>query len=237
MAVGMKVDQRSNYLFVAGGISGMGTIYNASSGVEIAAYEFAPAGATIINDVVVTREAAYFTDSFRPVLGRVALGRRGNPGQAELVPLPANFGTDGSCTFGLPPRANGITATPNGKHLIVVHMSEGRLYLINTRTLSAIPINITGGDFAGGGAACGGDGLLLDGKTLYVVQAPLDRIAVIDMSSDYRSGAISHYITEPFASNPATKFPTTIAEFGNALYAVTYGDIPPTPDYVVRLDK
>jgi hypothetical protein len=51
------------------------------------------------------------------------------------------------------------------------------------------------------------------------------------------SGAIVRYITEPFASTPATKVPTTIAEFGNSLYAVTAGFAPPAPDFVVRLQK
>lgn len=237
MAVGMKFDPRSNALFVAGGTSGGATVYNATSGAEIAFYQLVPAGVTIINDVTVTREAAYFTDSFRPFLGRVKLGPQGDPEQGDMVPLPANFGIAGNCTFGLPPRANGITATPDGKHLIIVHMSEGQLYLVDTTTFMTIPILVTGGDFAGGGPVCGGDGLLLDGKTLYVVQAPLNRVAVIELESDYLSGVVTRYITEPFASNPATKFPTTIAEFGNALYAVTYGDVPPTPDFVVRLSK
>jgi hypothetical protein len=31
--------------------------------------------------------------------------------------------------------------------------------------------------------------------------------------------------------------PSTIAEFGSSLYAVTYGGLPPTPDFVVRLSK
>ena len=48
---------------------------------------------------------------------------------------------------------------------------------------------------------------------------------------------VTRYITEPFASNPGIRFPTTIAEFGNSLYAVTIGSQPPTPDFVVRLPK
>jgi hypothetical protein len=48
---------------------------------------------------------------------------------------------------------------------------------------------------------------------------------------------VTRYITEPFQSNPATKIPTTLAEFGNSLYAVTFGGQPPTPDFVVRLPK
>jgi hypothetical protein len=237
MAVGMKLDSRTNYLYVAGGTSGRGTVYDAASGAEIASYEFAPPGVTIINDVVITRQAAYFTDSIRPYLGRVAIAPDGQPRSAANVPLPENFGVPGGCTLGLPPKSNGIAATANGKYLILVHMSEGQLYLMDTATFNVLPIDVTGRDFAGGNVLCGGDGLLLDGKTLYVVQAPMNRVAVVELSPDRLSGVLTRYITEPFASNPALGFPTTVAEFGNALYAVTYGDAPPSPDFVVRLTK
>jgi hypothetical protein len=236
-AVGMKLDSRTNYLYVAGGSSGRGTIYDADSGAEVASYEFAPPGTTIINDVAVTHEAAYFTDSFRAYLGRVALAPAGDPVFAATIALPANFGVAGGCTVGPPPQSNGIAATANGKYLVLVHMSEGQLYLMDTATFNVRPIDVTGGDFAGGNVLCGGDGLLLDGWTLYVVQAPLSRVAVVELRPDLLSGVLTRYITEPFASNPALMFPTTVAEFGNALYAVTYGDAGPTPDFVVRLTK
>jgi hypothetical protein len=108
---------------------------------------------------------------------------------------------------------------------------------VDTATFTVVPIDVAGGDFAGGGALCGGDGLLLDGTTLYVVQASLNRVAVVELSPDHLSGFVTRYITEPFQSNPATNFPTTIAEFGSSLYAVTSGVAPPTPDFVVRLPK
>jgi sugar lactone lactonase YvrE len=240
MAVGMKVDARTNFLFVAGGTSGGGTVYDASSGTEVAFYPFVPPGQNVVNDVVVTRDAAYFTISSGPFLGRVALDPGGQPGIAEVIPLPANFGLRGNCTRGSgAPRANGIAATADGKYLIVDHTSEGRLYLLDTATLIPIPIDVTGGDFFGGNPLCGGDGLLLDGRTLYVVQAGplLNRVAVVEMSPDHLSGFVTRYITEPFASNPAVKVPTTVAEFGSSLYAVTFGELPPTPDFVVRLPK
>jgi hypothetical protein len=240
MAVGMKVDSRTNFLFVAGGRSGGATIYDASSGAEVAFYPFLPPGEHIVNDVVVTHDAAYFTVSTGPFLGRVALEPNGQPGIAETIPLPPNFGMRGNCTVGpAAPTGNGIAATADGTYLIVDHTGEGRLYLLDTATLIPIPIDVTGGDFAGGNPLCGADGLLLDGTTLYVVQfgPRLNRVAVVELSPDHLSGFITRYITEPFASNPAVKVPSTIAEFGNSLYAVTYGELPPTPDFVVRLSK
>jgi len=234
-ALGIKFDPRTTLLFVAGGPSGTGAVYDAASGAEVAFYQFRPPSpfppppppTTFINDVVVTRDAAYFTDSFVPVLYRVALGRRHEPSdQFDEIPLPASvFGA------GPGPRANGIAADPSGKYLIIGQSSAGHLYRVDTATYNVVPIDLIGGD------VLNADGLLLDGRTLYVVQNANNRIAVVELSPDFLSGAITRYITEPFASNPATKVPTTIAEFGNALYAVTGGFTPPAPDFVVRLRK
>ena len=154
---------------------------------------------------MVTRQAAHFTDTTRPFLYHVAVERDGQPGSADVIPLPAKFGVRGGCTIGSAPRANGIAATEKGKHLIVIHMSEGQLYLPDTDTLTPIPIDITGGDFTRGGAVCDADGLLLDGRTLYVAQPSLSRVAVVGLSPDHLSGFATRYITEPFASNPALR--------------------------------
>src|ERR1043165_2424855 len=61
-ATGMKYDPRSHLLFVARAGSGMGTIFNAESGDVVMSYQF-HAAPTFINDVVITRDAAYFTDT------------------------------------------------------------------------------------------------------------------------------------------------------------------------------
>jgi sugar lactone lactonase YvrE len=238
-AAGMKFDSRSNFLFVAGGTSGRATVYDGFTGAQIAFFQFLPPVVNGINDVIVTRDAAYFTDSTRPFLGRWALGPQGQLGDAHLVPLPANFNVPGGCTVGPPLTGNGISATANGDYLILVHFSEGRLYRMDTATFTLLPIGVSGGDFAGGGDVCSADGLLLDGKTLYVVQASLHRVAVVELSPDYLAGFITRYITEPFASNPTLQRPTTIAEFGNSLYAVALGEAgtPTIPKFVVRLAK
>jgi sugar lactone lactonase YvrE len=236
-ALGMKYDPRSDLLFVAGGSSGRATVYAASSGNQIVFYQFRPPSppppavlTTVINDVVVTRDAAYFTESTAPFLYRVALGPGGEPSPGfEEIPLTGNFGVPGGCA-GSPIRANGIDAVPSGEHLIVLHTSEGQLYRIDTATHAVAPIDL------GTDNVCSGDGILLDGNTLYVVQN-VNRIAVVALSPDHLSGRITRYITEPFASNPATKVPTTLAEFGSFLYAVTAGFAPPAPDFVVRLPK
>jgi hypothetical protein len=82
-----------------------------------------------------------------------------------------------------------------------------------------------------------GDGILLDGKTLYVVRNRLNQIAVIHLEHDLASGQLVRSI-----SDPAFRVPTTIAEFGKSLYAVNARfDVPnpgPDTDYdVVRVPK
>jgi sugar lactone lactonase YvrE len=216
-AIGMKYDARSNLLFVARGESGLGTVFDAASGDVVASYPF-QAAPSFINDVVITREAAYFTDTEAPFLYRVALGPAGEPAaDATRIPLPGTF------------RTNGIAATRDGEHLFVV--STAQLYRLDTATHTPVLVDL------GGETLPNADGLLLDGKTLYVVQNFRNRIAVVELSPDYLSGAIARFITEPFTSNASTQVPTTIAEFGDALYAVTAGFAPPSPDFVVRLTK
>ena len=75
------------------------------------------------------------------------------------------------------------------------------------------------------------DGILLDGRTLYVVQNQLNRIAKINLAPNLRSGRVVTRITSPDFS-----VPTTIAELGRRLYAVNarFGTpSPSTADYWV----
>jgi sugar lactone lactonase YvrE len=130
--------------------------------------------------------------------------------------------------------ANGIDATPNGKLLIIVQSATGYLFTVDPITGIATRIMVTGGDH--GGLVPSGDGILLLGKTLYVVQNQLNKIAVIDVNLAANTGTVTGYITDP-----AFRVPTTIAAFGKSLYAVNarFGTpVTPTTDYdVVRVDK
>jgi hypothetical protein len=77
----------------------------------------------------------------------------------------------------------------------------------------------------GGATVPNGDGVLLDGRTLYVVQNRLNQIAKIRLDRRLRSGRVVARITD-------TDFdvPTTIDEFGEKLYAVNARfTTPPTP--------
>jgi len=215
-AIGLKYDPRTGLLFVAGGMTGKAFIYDARTGDFVTDIQLSTLP-SFINDVVITQDAAYFTNSFQPEIYRVPLGNRGNVSsfEAETIPLGGEYQfTAGGFN------ANGIDATPNGKTLIIVNSSEGALYLVDPETGDATHIDL------GTGSVPNGDGILLQGKTLYVVQNVLNQIAVIDLASDYSSGTIISTLTSPLF-----RVPTTIARFGNALYAVNARfDTPPTPD-------
>lgn len=217
IAVGLSFDSRSNFLFVAGGPAGAGFVYNVQDGSPVSSFQFTTEP-SFVNDVVVTQDAAYFTDSFRPYFYRVPLSSNGqlpDPSTFDVIPLSGDFVfVPGAFN------SNGIDATPNGKTLIIVNSGRGELYNVEPSTGFASLIDL------GGGAVPNGDGILLDGKTLYVVQNRINQIAVVRLNSQYSAGKIVSHITDP-----AFDVPTTIAEFGNSLYAVNarFGT-PPGPD-------
>ena len=70
-----------------------------------------------------------------------------------------------------------------------------------------------------------GDGLLVIGRTLYVVQNRLNSIAVVALDRDGSSGTVTRRITDP-----RFDVPTTVASFGNRLYLPNARfSTPPTP--------
>jgi sugar lactone lactonase YvrE len=216
-AIGMKYDPRTDLLFVAGGPSGQAFIYDGVSGANIAAIPLATAP-VFINDVVITRQAAYFTNSLQPVIYKVPLTE---DGYLPVQPVSETIPLSGDYTF-IPNvfNANGIDATSNGKTLIIVNSAEGALYNVDPLTGNATRIDL------GTDAVPNGDGILLRGQVLYVVQNRLNQIAVVELNSNLVSGEIVDTLTSPLF-----RVPTTIASFGDALYAVNarFGT-PPTPD-------
>lgn len=199
--VGMKVDRRGR-LWVAGGATGRGYVFDAKTGQELATFTFA-GSPTFVNDVIVTKDAAWFTDSFRPVLYRVDVAPNGMIGAVTTVDLTGEIEVVSG--FNL----NGIAATPDGSTIIVVNSATGKLYAIDTETRTVNEIDL------GGVTLTAGDGILLHGKTLYVVRNRLNQIAVVELAPDLASGSIVDVIFDA-----ALDVPTTIARHGSALYAV-----------------
>ena len=200
-ATGIEYDR--GRLWVAGAGFGNARVYNARTGALIREYQFATPPGTFINDVVVTKKAAFFTDSQRAVLYRVALSKNGAPGAATTIALTGEYAHVAG-QFNL----NGIVATANGKMLIAVQSVSKKLLLINPSGV-ATTINIGSYDLVNG------DGLLLHGSTLYVVQNFANKVAVFQLSTDLKQATFVREITD-------TDFdiPTTIDRAGERLYVV-----------------
>jgi sugar lactone lactonase YvrE len=220
-ALGMKVDRR-NRLFVAGGGTGTASVYDARSGELLKRYTLTTA-TSFVNDVIVTRRAAYFTDSLQRQLYVLDLGRRGKlPESARTLPLTGLPAAVPGFEF------NGIEWT--GRRLIAVNSALAKLFEIDPRDGESEEIELEGGDVANG------DGLLLKGRKLYVVQNQLNRIAVVKLDRDLDEGEIKSHLTDPDFD-----VPTTIAKRAGFLWAVNARfSTPPTPDTtydVVRVDR
>ena len=217
-AIGIKVDKR-NRLFVAGGGTGKAFVYDARTGGDLASYQLAAAGAaTFVNDVVVTSKAAWFTDSQAAQLYALPLGRHGSlPGQDEVrtLPLTGDFQFQQGST-----NLNGIVAARDGRVLLSVQTSTGKLFRINPRTGVTREVDL------GGASLTNGDGLLLAGRVLFVVQNRLNQIAVVALSRSLDSGRVVTTLTDPDLD-----VPTTIAFQAGRLYAVNarFGTTDPQP--------
>jgi sugar lactone lactonase YvrE len=225
MAVGLAVDVRHDLLFVAGGLTGQGYVYDASTGEDVASYQLAdPAAGTFVNDVTVTRDAAWFTDSFQPRLYRVTIEPDGSLGPAASLPL-SGPAADTSGEFNL----NGIAATPDGQALIVAHSANGELYGVDPQTGDSWRIEDVDVPSV--------DGILLEAGRVWAVQNALNQVAVIRLRPDLMSGTVEHVIT-----SPEFQVPTTVARHGSRIAVVNAKfdtGFPPTADEyeVVIVDR
>lgn len=222
-SVGLKSDHRGR-LFVAGGTAGDGRVVDIDGGEILASYQFATSP-TFVNDVVLTKSAAWFTDSMRAQLYKVPLCPNGAlPDESEVETFELVGDWEQGAGFG----ANGITKTPDGEALLVVHSTSGLLYRVEPTTdptADPLTAEATVVD-VGGDLLSNGDGMLLVGRTLYVVQNQLNQVAVVSLNRAGTEGEVTRTIT-----SDDFDVPTTVAAFGRWLYLPNARfTTPPTPD-------
>ena len=222
-ATGLEFDR--GRLWVAGARFGNTIVYNARTGKSITEIQLATGTApTFINDAVATKKAVYFTDSQRPVIYKVATSGNGRPGAVTTIPLGGEY-QHVAGQFNL----NGIVATENGKTLIAVQSFSRKLLTIDPKTGAAKQIDLGGYDLSNG------DGLLLRGRTLYVVQNRDNKVAVFELSRDLSTATFLRALTDPGNLD----VPTTIDRFGGRLYVVNarFGTTTPTDQayHIIRL--
>ena len=221
MAVGMAADLPHDLLFVAGGFTGQGYVYDLRTDATVATYQFAVPSptatppTTVINDVAVTRRGAGFTDSRQGQLYFVPVSRAGVPGPTFSTLALSGPAADTSGAFNL----NGIQATANGKTLIVAHSATGQLYRVNPRTGASARI--------AGVSVPQVDGIVLQGRRLWAVQNT-NQVTRIRLGRHLRSGVVGKVITSELF-----QVPTTAALFGSRLAVVNAKfdtGFPPTAD-------
>jgi hypothetical protein len=210
-AVGIEFEAIANRLWVAGGPTGELRVYDASSGAELETYPLA-VSPTFVNDVVVTANAAYVTDSLNAVLYVIPLGIDGSlPDPADVTNLPLSGDWEQADGF----NANGIEAA--GEALIVANSVLGQLYSVDPETGVADALLTQG-------SVPNADGILRVGSTLYVVQNRLNQVAVFKL----KGGTITRVDTFTDADFDV---PTAVAFAGGSLWLVNARfSTAPTPD-------
>jgi hypothetical protein len=221
VSVGIAYEAARNRLWVAGGGSGFNAgvgdvrVYDASSG-ELLRTFLPPGPVGALNDVAITHDAVYVTDSFNAQLVKIPLPADGSlpsTNSATLLPVTGDF-------MQTPPPAanlNGIVAKSGV--LVVAQSSTGKLFRVDPDTGVATKINI-------GNVTLGGvDGLELQGRTLYAVRNT-NLVTVVRLGSQLATGTVLGDITDP-----GLDVPTTATVAAGRLWAVNarFGT-GPTPD-------
>ncbi len=221
-SVGVKVDRRG-LLYVAGGTAGNGRVVDTRTGKIVQRYAFTT-GTSFVNDVVLTKDRAWFTDSAKPQLYGAEI-KGGKPtGRFRTLKLVGDWSQLAGNN------ANGITATPDGKALIVVNSAQGRLYRVDKSTGVARRVDL------GGYAVTAGDGLLLKRHTLYVVQNRENKVAVLRLNDRGTRGRLVDTLT-----SPNFDVPSTVAAYRGSLYLpnarFTSPQLPTTEFSITRIDR
>ena len=215
-AVGLEYEAGADRLWVAGGPSGEVRAYDASSGALLRTWSFG--AGRFVNDIVVTRDAAYATDSFNAEVLVVPLGAGGALPAADAG-FTLALGGDWAQVAGF--NANGIEAF--GGWLLIPNSTTGQLFAVNPTTGDAI-------ELLPEGSISAADGILLVGSTLYVVQNQSNLVSIWRLH-----GGVVTPVGEIGESDlPAGgdfDVPTTVAFAGGSLWAVNARfTTPPTPD-------
>jgi hypothetical protein len=208
--VGLSYDARTDYLYAATGFGNPNrergvNVYAATSGRLLGEIIFGDE--MVINDVLVTDTAVYCTDSISTTLYRIPLEDDGKVFSSTVEKIEMTgfvMDPDGK-------NANGLVGDFDGKELLIINIRTGVLYLVDTESGAASPVNIQGDEQL----FQNGDGLYMDGRTLYIMQNFAQKIAVVDLSDDLTQGTfIKNLVSDDF------NIPTTITGFGNCIYAI-----------------
>jgi sugar lactone lactonase YvrE len=215
-AAGLHIDQRGR-LWVAGGPSQQVRVYSTRTGALLRTSDFPTTG--FINDLDISGNTVYATDSVNQQLAVIPLGRAGRlpaPSAATTLPLTGDIAYQAGFN------ANGMVA--RGGKLILVQSNTGLLFRVDPRTGSTTTIE------TGGRLFVNGDGLERVGSTLYVVRNQDEIVDVLRLSAGSAAARFIGSISKP----DATDVPTTATVALGSLWVVNarFGTTDPQPaDY------
>lgn len=207
-AVGLGLDDQRR-LYVCGGIDGTVTVVDTTDRSTLARYQLGT-DQTFVNELIITPNAVWVTDSFQPVLYKLPLGPGGElPAEDEVVRLPLSgaIAYQMGETFAECFNANGIAPTPDRTGILIVQTNTGRLFRVDTATGCTDPVDLGGED------VMWGDGLVLENRTLHVVQNLANTVSVIELDPAGTSGKVVERWSDPRFDTP-----TAMVRFGNRFY-------------------
>jgi sugar lactone lactonase YvrE len=189
-------------LLVAGGVTGLIFVYHLRDGRLVRRFSIGRGG--LANGITIAPGGdAYATDSLRGLLFRIparALARR-TTNTKRLRPFVRLADTPvGSYS-------NGVVSAGR-RHLLVVGTASGALVRVDRRTKRVRRVDL------GDESLPAGDGLALEGRTLYAVNAA-SRVTQLTFSKNWRRARVERHIT-----SPRFRFPATVAIAGRRLLVV-----------------
>ena len=232
VSVGIAYEAARNRLWVAGGGSGFNAgvgdvrVYDASSG-ELLATFVPPGPVGALNDVAITHDAVYVTDSFIAQLVKIPLPADGSlPSEDSVTLLPVS----GDDFHQIPDVANLNGIVAKSGVLIVAQSNTGLLFRVDPATGTAELVdlgkNVTLGSV---------DGLELQGQTLYAVRNT-NLVTVVRLGSQLATGTVLGNITDP-----GLDVPTTATVAAGRLWVVNArfgtGPTPDTKYWITQLPR
>ncbi|HVF80759.1 MAG TPA: hypothetical protein VM884_02455 [Flavisolibacter sp.] len=178
-ATGLKLDAQDR-LWVCGGADNKIQVLG-STGTLLKSWDTkALFGSGFINDCAIDTGSVYFTDSQVRKIYRTSV--KGDPGNLEewltFTDVQIPYTSPGT-------NANGIVVTPDNRYLIIVVSTSGKLYRIDklTKAIAEIALN---------SPVNSGDGLYLEGNTLYVSRNATGLIFPVVLNTDYTQGTVGN---------------------------------------------
>ncbi len=193
--LGMKLDEDKR-LWLAGGVTGKLHVVDTKTGKTLTTLDTPTTPGGLLNDLTFTSDAAYVTDTLRPILWRVS--RTGG----QIGKLEPWLKLDPAIAYADGPNINGIVSTPDGKTLLLVQMNKGLLWKVDVATKAITAVDLKG-------ALLGrADGLVLDGQRLYAICQETSEVIAVDLAADFASGAVVGRLKDDRFVAPATAFKT-----------------------------